>query len=119
NGMILAETLSRSQTNSLKKRLLEQQVELNARDKQGASWGDSVEIDQQSVGRLSRMDALQQQEMAQAEARRRTSDLARIEMALTRMTEDEYGWCAECGDPIASRRLEIDPAAALCISCAS
>ncbi|MFK7841022.1 MAG: TraR/DksA family transcriptional regulator [Sphingorhabdus sp.] len=113
------ETLSRSQINSLKKRLLEQQVELNARDKQGAGWGDTVELDQQSVGRLSRMDALQQQEMAQAEARRRTSDLARIEMALTRMTKDEYGWCAECGDPIAFRRLEIDPAAALCISCAS
>lgn len=115
----MAEALSPSQISSLKKRLLEQQAELKARDKEGASWGDTVELDQQSVGRLSRMDALQQQEMAQAEARRRTSDLARIEMALIRMTEDEYGWCAECGEPIAFRRLEIDPAATLCISCAS
>ena len=61
---------------------------------------------------------MQQQEMAQAEARRRQSDLARIEMALVRMAEEEYGWCAECGEPIARRRLEIDPAAALCVGCA-
>ncbi|MEP3465413.1 MAG: TraR/DksA C4-type zinc finger protein, partial [Parasphingorhabdus sp.] len=79
----------------------------------------TVELDQQSVGRLSRMDAMQQQEMAQAEARRRTSDLARVDQALKRHEEDEYGWCAECGEPIAWKRLEIDPAAHLCISCAS
>lgn len=65
------------------------------------------------------MDAMQQQEMAQAEARRRSSDLARIEQALSRVKEDEYGWCAECGEPIAYKRLEIDPAAHLCINCAS
>ncbi|MEO9601534.1 TraR/DksA C4-type zinc finger protein [Parasphingorhabdus sp.] len=115
----MAEALSSSQINSLKQRLLEQQAALKAHDQEGASWSDTVELDQQSVGRLSRMDAMQQQEMAQAEARRRTSDLARIEMALIRMTEDEYGWCAECGDPVAFRRLEIDPAAALCIGCAT
>jgi DnaK suppressor protein len=65
------------------------------------------------------MDAMQQQEMAQAEARRRVNDLARIDIALKRMDEDEYGWCAECGELIAYKRLEIDPAAALCIGCAS
>ena len=114
----MAEAFSNSQIGRLKKLLLERQSELKLRDKEGASWQDTVELDQQSVGRLSRMDALQQQEMAQAEARRRTSDLARIEIALNRLAEGEYGWCAECGEPIAFRRLEIDPAAALCIGCA-
>ncbi len=114
----MAETLSNAQIASLKQRLLEQQAELKARDQDGASWRDTVELDQQSVGRLSRMDAMQQQEMAQAEARRRTSDLARIDIALNRMVEGEYGWCAECGESIAFRRLEIDPAAVLCIGCA-
>ncbi len=98
--------------------LRERQVELKALDAEGAKWRGPVELDQQSVGRLSRMDAMQQQEMAQAEARRRTSDLARIEMALIRIAEGEYGWCAECGEPIAYKRLEIDPAAPLCIACA-
>lgn len=114
----MAEELSSSQLKRLKQLLLERQAELKARDKDGASWRGPVELDQQSVGRLSRMDAMQQQEMAQAEARRRTSDLARIEIALNRVTEGEYGWCAECGEAIAYKRLEIDPAAHLCIACA-
>jgi DnaK suppressor protein len=110
--------LTSEQIDHFAHKLREQQAELKAREKEGASWRGPVELDQQSVGRLSRMDAMQQQEMAQAEARRRTSDLARIEMALNRFAEGEYGWCGECGEPIAYGRLEIDPAAHLCISCA-
>lgn len=114
----MADDLSKSQIAALKSLLLERQTELKILDEEAAGWRDTVELDQQSVGRLSRMDAMQQQEMAQAEARRRTSDLARIDIALKRIEEDEYGWCAECGEPIAYKRLEIDPAAALCIGCA-
>ncbi len=110
--------LSDDQIRTLKKLLLTRQSELKKLDADGADWRSPVELDQQSVGRLSRMDAMQQQEMAQAEARRRVSDIARIEIALNRMGDDEYGWCAECGEPIAYKRLEIDPAAHLCIGCA-
>ncbi len=110
--------LTSEQIDHFTHKLREQQAELKAREKEGASWRGPVELDQQSVGRLSRMDAMQQQEMAQAEARRRISDLARIEMALNPIAEDEYGWCAECGEAIAYGRLEIDPAAHLCIGCA-
>jgi DnaK suppressor protein len=115
----VAEELSAAQIEALNRRLLNRQAELKALDREAASWRDTVELDQQSVGRLSRMDAMQQQEMAQAEARRRTSDIARIEMALNRITQGEYGWCAACGEPIAYKRLEIDPAVALCIGCAA
>ncbi|WP_108810965.1 TraR/DksA C4-type zinc finger protein [Sphingorhabdus sp. Alg231-15] len=115
----MADDLSDIQIAALKSLLLERQTELKALDEEAAGWSDTVELDQQSVGRLSRMDAMQQQEMAQAEARRRVNDLARIDIALKRIEECEYGWCAECGDPIAYKRLEIDPAAALCIGCAS
>ena len=114
----MADDLSDSQIATLKNLMLGWQTELKALEEEAASWSDTVELDQQSVGRLSRMDAMQQQEMAQAEARRRISDLARIDIALKRIDEDEYGWCAECGDPIAYKRLEIDPAAALCVTCA-
>ncbi|ASK90031.1 TraR/DksA family transcriptional regulator [Sphingorhabdus sp. SMR4y] len=114
----MADELLPAHIEILHERLRARQAELKALDAEAASWRNTVELDQQSVGRLSRMDAMQQQEMAQAEARRRTSDLARIEMALKRIRQNEYGWCAECGDPIAFRRLEIDPAAALCIGCA-
>ncbi len=78
-----------------------------------------VELDQNSVGRLSRMDAMQQQAMAQATERKRAHDLVRIEMAERRIAEDEYGYCEECGDEIPDGRLAIDPMAERCVGCAS
>jgi RNA polymerase-binding transcription factor len=78
----------------------------------------TVMLDQQSVGRLSRMDALQGQAMAQAAERQRRADIQRIDAALRRLDDDEYGYCVECGEDIAARRLEVDPAAAYCIKCA-
>lgn len=77
-----------------------------------------VALDQQSVGRVSRGDALQQQAMSQAQERQRRHELIRIEQALNRIAEDEFGWCTECGEPIAEARLKIDPSVALCVSCA-
>ncbi|MQX35172.1 hypothetical protein GHC57_01425 [Roseospira navarrensis] len=71
------------------------------------------------MGRLSRMDALQHQAMAQETERRRQVELKRIDAALERMKEGEYGLCVHCGESIATRRLEFDPAAPLCITCAS
>ncbi|OJJ12006.1 molecular chaperone DnaK [Alphaproteobacteria bacterium AO1-B] len=78
----------------------------------------TVMLDQQAVGRLSRMDALQGQAMAQASERQRRADIQRIEAALKRLDEGEYGYCAQCGEDIATNRLEVDPAAAFCIRCA-
>ena len=77
-----------------------------------------VELDQQSVGRVSRMDALQVQAMAQALEARRQGRLLRIEAALQRLDAGEYGLCEECGDDIPAKRLEIDPATERCIDCA-
>lgn len=79
----------------------------------------TVVLDQQSVGRLSRMDALQRQQMAKETLRRRKLEAAKIKAALARLDEDEYGWCASCGSEISSARLEIDMTAHLCIECAS
>ena len=77
-----------------------------------------VTLDQQSVGRLSRMDALQVQAMAQAEEDRRQHRLRLITAALSRLDEGEYGYCMTCGTDIPEKRLEVDPAAAQCVDCA-
>lgn len=79
----------------------------------------TVELDQAKVGRLSRMDALQGQAMAQASVARREQTLRRIDAALRRIDDGEYGYCADCGDAIAAPRLDADPTATLCIGCAS
>ena len=77
-----------------------------------------VELDQQSVGRLSRMDAMQQQEMAKDITRRRLHHKVALERALSRLRDGEFGYCTTCGEPIAVRRLEIDPTFEQCVRCA-
>lgn len=78
----------------------------------------TVELDQQSVGRLSRIDAMQQQSLAQETHRRRLGEAQRIRAALSRVANGEFGWCVKCGEPVGERRLALDPTIALCISCA-
>lgn len=78
----------------------------------------TVELDQQSVGRLSRMDAMQQQAMAQAIERARQRNLLRIDQAQRRINDDEYGYCLNCDNEIPDGRLAIDPMAERCIGCA-
>ena len=111
--------LPKREIEAFRARLRARRAELAAADRETAQWRGPVELDQQSVGRLSRMDAMQQQAMAEAEARRRQAEIARIDAALKRIEEGEYGWCLECGEAIAPRRLEIDPAVARCIGCAA
>jgi DnaK suppressor protein len=77
-----------------------------------------VTLQQDSVGRLSRMDAMQQQAMAQAEERRRSAERTRIGAALERLDEGEWGWCVTCGEEIAEGRLRNDPSVATCVGCA-
>jgi len=79
---------------------------------------DTVELDQQAVGRLSRMDAMQQQAMAEAQERTRRLDLQRIDMAYRRIKDGDYGYCIECDEEIPDPRLAIDPMAERCVKCA-
>ena len=92
--------------------------ELEAVSALSAEALDPVALDQQSVGRLSRMDAMQQQAMNQATEAKRKRDLVRIEAAERRLRDNEYGCCEECGEPIPDGRLEIDPMAERCVACA-
>ena len=75
-----------------------------------------VELDQTQQGRLSRMDALQQQAMAAETQRRRQRDMQLIDAALKRLDEGEYGYCVNCGEAIEPERLALDPATPFCIA---
>lgn len=103
---------------TMKQRLLLRKAELDELSQNASEERAAVKLDQQSVGRLSRMDALQGQAMAQATERQRQAELTRIELALRAISEDEYGYCENCGEEIAAKRLEIDPAALQCVACA-
>ena len=77
-----------------------------------------VELDQQSVGRLSRMDALQGQAMAAAQEARRHGRARALDAALARIAAGEFGWCDDCGAFIGWRRLDLDPTLMRCVDCA-
>ena len=77
-----------------------------------------VMLDQQSFGRLSRMDAMQAQEMSKALNGRRQGRLLMIDAALVRIDEGHYGFCEECDEDIPVKRLEIDPVVRRCVECA-
>ena len=100
--------------------LLQQRItEIQAAEEDTSEDRSPVKLDQQSVGRLSRMDALQVQAMALEASRRRAAELRRIEAAIARMDAGDYGFCIECGEEIPVRRLEFDPATPYCVDCAS
>jgi DnaK suppressor protein len=84
----------------------------------GAEATQPVELDQTRLGRLSRMDALQGQEMARAAERRRNIEVRRIDAVLARLDSGDYGRCVRCGEEIATARLALDPAVPMCFDCA-
>ena len=101
----------------LRQRLLDLKAELLTMTEASREDTQPVELDQARVGRLSRMDAMQAQEMAQATARRREQRLAQVEAALRRMESGDFGICFACGEEIDPRRLALDPTATRCIGC--
>ena len=98
--------------------LLAAQAELEALEKGRAERTAPVQLDQTSVGRLSRMDAMLVQSMNLESERRRDIAGKRIVAALARMDEGDYGYCVQCDEAIERRRLDLDPATPTCLSCA-
>jgi DnaK suppressor protein len=68
------------------------------------------------MGRLSRMDAMQQQAMSQAGAGLAALERQRIQTALKRIETGEYGYCIVCEEEIGEGRLRFDPNLLTCIS---
>ena len=101
-----------------RERLAKRQEEIESQSEISRDSRNTVELDQQAVGRLSRMDAMQQQAMAEAQERTRQLELQRIDMAFRRISDDEYGYCVECDADIPDGRLAIDPMAERCVNCA-
>jgi len=104
---------------SFRQRLEARREELKALQAISAGSRDAVELDQTTVGRVSRIDAIQQQQMALASERQRKEELVRIEAALQRIVDGSYGECLVCEEPIAEKRLDFDPALATCVNCAA
>lgn len=82
-----------------------------------ANDSGTVILDQSSVGRLSRMDALQQQAMAAGWKETLLREQRRLEAARVRLEEGSFGVCCRCGEPIPRDRLDADPGTPFCADC--
>ncbi len=99
--------------------LLTEQTGLMAESDTTRTDRKPVALDQQMVGRLSRMDALQNQAMAQGLEARRAGRLTAIAAALHRIETEDFGFCEDCGEFIGFGRLDANPCVMRCLSCAS
>jgi DnaK suppressor protein len=76
-----------------------------------------VILDQSSVGRVSRVDAMQQQSMAVSTRAKAEASLRKILKALKRMEAEDFGYCGQCDEPIQFNRLKVQPQASHCLKC--
>ena len=102
----------------VRKALTKELEEIEQLDQLSAEGRKTVQLDQTSVGRLSRVDALQQQALAQETHRRREVRRQRIRAALNRIEQGEFGYCEKCDEPIPHKRLELDWTVRTCVRCA-
>ncbi len=109
--------MKQDQLGSFRERLISLRDEIEQLNNDSIEAAGTVVLDQSKVGRLSRMDALQAQQMAQETVRRRQIQLQKINTALRRMNAGEYGYCLICDEEIAVARLDFDPASTRCIGC--
>ncbi len=75
-----------------------------------------VDLDE-PIGRISRMDAIQQQHMASANKRQLARRFRLVGRALAIVDSEDYGFCRECEEPIGFPRLRVKPESQLCLGC--
>jgi DnaK suppressor protein len=111
--------MTKTELEKFRVQLLEQEAALAEMDDFGDEAARPIELDQSRMGRLSRIDALQGQQMAQEIERRRQRRLVAIAGALQRIESGEFGQCFVCGEAIGAKRLNADPVTTRCVGCAS
>ncbi|NRA32700.1 MAG: TraR/DksA C4-type zinc finger protein [Polyangiaceae bacterium] len=112
-----AEELSPEEIEALRLTLGSLKLELKSQIEASAAAAQPVELDQQAVGRLSRMDSLQSQQMAKATRQQLSLRLAQCSAALLCVERGVYGLCRSCEEPIGIARLTAKPEAAFCLEC--
>lgn len=108
--------LTAAQQTQLHSQLLALQKELKLLQTESVASSQIVDLDQ-PIGRLSRMDALQQQAMAKANRAGHQQRLTLIEAALLAIKQERYGECRRCEEPIGYPRLNVRPESPFCIDC--
>jgi len=108
--------LTDEQVESLKQALRELQSDLESLLRSTREGTQPVDLDE-PIGRLTRMDAIQQQNVSAANRRTHDIRLQQVKQALAAMGSDRYGLCRRCEDPIGFPRLQARPESPYCLDC--
>ena len=109
--------INETELEQFKRRLISLRAELQNPEESSKEATKPVDMDQAASGRLSRMEVMQAQLIAEEPARRRQRQLGKVEGALRRIEAGDYGNCFICGDELDSRRLSADPTTTRCVKC--
>ena len=71
-----------------------------------------------SIGRVSRMDAINNKGVLEASLRNRKKKLTRLKIALVNIQKPGFGICSRCRKPINPKRLMLMPESDKCVKCA-
>ncbi len=72
-----------------------------------------------AIGRISRMDAINNKSVMEAALREAEAKLKRLEKAISKIDDDDFGICSQCKQPIPFGRLKAMPDSTKCMKCAS
>ncbi|MFA7291107.1 MAG: TraR/DksA C4-type zinc finger protein [Rhodocyclaceae bacterium] len=106
-----------SSETTFRQRIVAELAQMEAAQVEAVAAAGTVVLDQASVGRVSRMDALQQQAMAQGILERIKQRQRQLQAALSRLDAGSFGECCQCGSEIEPERLAADAGSVFCIDC--
>lgn len=70
-----------------------------------------------AIGRISRMDAINNKSVTEAALRKSKDKLEKLKLALSKVDDDDFGLCIKCKKPIPLGRVLIMPQARTCVNC--
>ncbi|WP_168204135.1 TraR/DksA family transcriptional regulator [Aliikangiella coralliicola] len=109
--------MSKKEKQKLKLSIKEQIITLQNQLSMAKESSKTVELDQSLAGRVSRIDAIQQQKMAQAGLNRTQQRINVLNKTIEQIDNEDFGYCEECGDEIGFSRLQIKPESTNCVAC--
>jgi DnaK suppressor protein len=116
SGIKALAELTTLERETLLKQLNELEREIQQLLNSSSDGAQPVALDQ-PIGRLSRMDALQQQSMVKANRIAAQRQLEQVQAALRRLHSGDYGCCLSCDEPIPFQRLRVKPETPFCLAC--
>ena len=107
------------QLNDIRAQLVEKLSELDRALELTNDHAQTVVLDQTAVGRVSRVEALQDQQLGLAHQRQIAVEILLVKKALRKLDTGEYGLCERCDEDIPAARLQLIPECECCVVCLS